>query len=128
MNLFANYENLVQTRTMVPEGLTAAHIAFGVEPSLPIADISQALVSVAQIIDVAAIHRRQCEIGVAKMRVKTDLSCPSPSERFLAVDPRDQVLVFRENEVDPIGICKTLESSPSHKIKPYTVMPSLEDL
>ncbi len=64
-----DYANLVMSRTMRPEGFTPAILAFGADPRLPIRDLAQVPMTVAQSMEVAAITRREYESAVARLRV-----------------------------------------------------------
>ncbi len=80
---------------MGPEDFTPALLAFGAEPRLPIGDLTQVPVTVAQRREVAGIARREYESIVARMRVQKAMSSPASHERFLLVNPGDRVLAYR---------------------------------
>ncbi len=98
LDILVDYANLVMSHTMGPEGFSPALLAFGAEPRLPIGDITQVPVTVAQRMEVASIARREYESTVARMRVQKAMSSPAPHERFLLVNPGDRVLAYGEKK------------------------------
>ncbi len=67
------------SHTMGPEGFTPAILTFGAEPRLPIGDLAQVPVTVAQSIEFAAITRREYESAVARLRVQKAMSSSAPA-------------------------------------------------
>lgn len=143
LHILVDYANIVISHTMGPEGFTPALLAFGAEPRIPIPNLSQVPVSVNQRMAVAEIARREYENIVAKMRVQKAMSSPTPNERFLMINPGENVLAYREkkgwqgpyNFISNTGKLALVvdNNNKQHtfhvtQIKPYPQLPELIDL
>ena len=95
-SLIADYANMAMSHTLGPEGFTAAILAFGTQPRLPIGNYDQHPQTVLNRMDLMTTAKREYEAIAAQLRIRRALHSAFPNDSTATLTPGDEALVYRE--------------------------------